>query len=197
MPKVMPMFVKEVGPESKPGPRWFVSGCGEMKITMRPEKMERDPQSGQLFKTPGVYITFERRNKPNEFIGDGHLGNLNPSGKDLNSNRVWGVCELDTTKKEDAVKADFLRRHPHYLHVQTNEAFDVPKLKIIELDWDPAVLPSGAWISGSAVTRHPRIARPGTETAPAAPQDSSAEPQAARVAPMGRSLRKPETSKEA
>ena len=173
---------------STDGLHYFVSGCGDLKITMSPQRRDRDPE-GNVFEKKGEYIAFTRTNKPDRFIGGGYMGNMNPSGMDLNRNRVYGIFVADGDTKEGKKAIEFLRRHHSYLHVQNDELFDVDKLKIIELDWDPSKLPCGAWINGGVVVRTDlSIKKP---EGPAAPADVQPEPQVARVADMSKKFTKP------
>jgi hypothetical protein len=173
------------------GKRWFVSGCGDLKITVSPNRKDRD-DDGNVFEKKGEYIAFTRTNKPDRFVGGGYMGNMNPSGMDLNRNRVYGIFVADGDTAEGRKAIEFLRRHHSYLHVQNDELFDVDKLKLIELSWDPTTLPSGSWINGGVVARTDlSIKKP---EGPAAPADIQPEPQVARVADMSKKFTKPAAS---
>ena len=184
-----------VGKEaSTKGKRWFLSGCGDMKITVRPHKRDRD-EDGNVFVQKGEYIAFVRHNKPDRFVGGGHMGNMNPTGMDLNRNRVYGIFMADGDTEKGRKQIEFLRNHQNYLHIQTNELFDVDKLKIIELDWDPTTIPSGSWINGGVIERKDlTIKKPGISE----PAPSEAQPAAktASIASMGKSIRKEEAARK-
>ena len=166
--------VPKVGKGSPRGPRWFLTGAHELQMTMDAEDSIVGP-GGIITRKRGKRILFTKQRKPRVFISRSHeLNSDNPTGLDRNASEFWGVFKTDDQKV-----IDFLRNHEHFMYEQRNEAINVKKMQIVELDWDPGKLPAGP---GNEVKGLAKPDAPGTESPE--PEESRAARQGARVADM-------------
>lgn len=139
-----------VGPDSKPGKRFFITKFPELRITIKPADVK--DVGGQAVQVKGQYVTFKKMAKPYDYKGKGFLNTESRDEEatagsigDKNDPVYWGLVVLDGAQKnEKAAKADqeiieFLRTTEYYARThQDNQPERMPWLK--ELDWDPMQL---------------------------------------------------------